>query len=277
MVVRQERKGWPSVVEAQLGYALSQVFPDLLGIVREDPLARRPTLVERLIAAHVLDRAVAARDYHRLGKFHEARWRREPPQPPGREKRSTFEASLVGPKARFFDELAREISRVPCEALYELGCGDGALLGHWAERLPKLRRLIGIDLNESQIEAARLRVANARVELIAASAVPWLFKNGLGRSVFITHGGVLAYLPPNDVLVLFDRIADRCLPSVVALMEPVLPTAEAVDRRPPIFGPELYINHDYPRLLADAGFRISHREQIEAEGHQIQFLIASIG
>jgi ubiquinone/menaquinone biosynthesis C-methylase UbiE len=60
--------------------------------------------------------------------------------------------------------------RVPIEAksVLDLGCGNGPLLAALLARRPALRRVVGVDACEAEIERARRRLPDPRIELYSA-------------------------------------------------------------------------------------------------------------
>jgi O-methyltransferase involved in polyketide biosynthesis len=118
--------------------------------------------------------------------------------------------------------LCSEIEAGPYDRLVEIGCGDGRALRYFAERLPSIKSFTGIDLNSSIIDRNRTRYANIpRLNFVEGDGAAWLAQHAAPGLVVVTYGGVLEYFSPDSVTQLFEGLAARASPVLVALVEPI--------------------------------------------------------
>lgn len=252
------------LVKAMLGTILAGLRPDI--VHRLDTGAAPRTRSERLVLAGLVARCRAAGDMARLMPQHLRYWQSE--------SAVLFHAAT---EARARDQFGRVHSYAPemlgelvrisrAQTLCEIGCGSAHALVQFGAALPQLRRLIGLDLSAEQTAINRARYADPRYAFVDGDACRWIPDHAEPGWVFLTYGGVLEYLSEAALGALLRDIAGRA-PTALMLIEPIATDydlAREAHSRP--YGDELSLSHNYPRLLAQAGFRELRREE-RMDGH----------
>lgn len=162
--------------------------------------------------------------------------------------------------------------------LYEVGCGDGRVLEHMAQRLPQLERLTGLDINEGIIQRNRTSFAgNSRLAFESADAQQWLLSQAQPGSILLTYGGVWEYFTQEEMRKIFSHFRTSAAPSLVALVEPLGmdfdPATEKVSRP---YGLECSFSHPHRHLLEEAGFEILFNQEVNLD-HRWQMIVARAG
>lgn len=168
-----------------------------------------------------------------------------------------YHAAIVTPVV----EAARSVD---AEKLVEIGCGRGDVLRHFAEAIPELESLTGIDLNPALLNRAAQITHDPRVHFVVGDATALIDSLVKPGTVVLTNGGVYEYWSQDDLRAHFRRLA--LLPRVVvALVEP-LGSDHNLDvetsSRP--YGVEASLSHNYRYLLETFGFDISYSKEIFA-------------
>ncbi|MBF9029164.1 methyltransferase domain-containing protein [Rhodobacterales bacterium HKCCE3408] len=183
---------------------------------------------------------------------------------------------LNGPQYEMVDWIKAAVDRAPPRRLVEVGCGDGRVVAHLAERFPSIEKLIGIDLNCGIIERNRRTFADKapRLQFVSGDAVEWLAANPLSGTLLLSNGGVLEYFAPDVLKRLFMDLADSGAASIAAI-EPFDPSHD-LGRDPAShpFGSELSFSHNYRALVEEAGFSVQRTREADFGGAHWMFLFA---
>lgn len=154
----------------------------------------------------------------------------------------------------------------------EIGCGDGRVLAHFAERLPALTRLTGLDLNPSIIARNRDTYAHdARMAFETAEASHWLSTHAEPGLIVAAYGGVLEYFQPITLTEMFRRLAE-VPPAAIALVEPLAADFDALHGLSRPHGIECSFSHPYQRLLNQAGYAIRYEQEARLEDRWIMLI-----
>jgi hypothetical protein len=233
----------------------------------------------RLVRDGLADQAMRAGDIARIGAFHSAFWAGEGATPYYAQTRERFEREFLPHADRLLQALTDELLHLPdVDTLCELGTGAGQALNYLGQHLPRLHRLIGVDLNADAIRQCRASWSDPRFEFHAGEAVDWVETHGRPHWIILTNGGVLEYLTSTRVSRLLNHIARTCHPAVVSVTEPVAPghdlTQNSASR---LFGSEHTFSHNYRRLLVSAGFAIHCEEERLLGDVRMVWLCAATG
>jgi len=136
-----------------------------------------------------------------------------------------------------------------------------------SQRFPQAEQLVGIDVDEKQIERNKQSFENPKLNFVTSGALEWIERHAEPNSLVVSNGGVLEYFLQDEVSTLFEAIR-RAGNTAIALIE-TLGTNHDLERDPSThpYGPELSFSHNYPRLLAAAGFEVVHQhERISESG-----------
>lgn len=187
-----------------------------------------------------------------------------------------FEDHFLGEHVCTLLELEKQLASGQYQQFLEIGCGHGRVSYYLAKRLAgKLNRFVALDLSPEQIRRNRVRYEGSPVEWVAGDAESWVAANAGPGSVFLTHNGVLEYFRRDDLRRMFALMAARCSPTLVSFSEPLgLDHDLDADPGSSTYGGENSFSHNYPHLLAEAGFEILHRSEYRSGSHRLLRLVA---
>lgn len=219
-------------------------------------------LVERMALAALIDRHQRAGTLESLSHLHRNFWAGDQAAGFYAATEDRFERVFLGQHRTVVEQLAKLVASGDFHTLCEVGCGGGQVLSHLQDQLPGLRRLVGLDLNASQIRLNQERYADQpRLEFVAGDAAEWIpAQIGPGWIVF-AYGGVFEYFTQAQLGRLLSVIAAQA-PASVGFVEPVAEDqALAADGPSQAFGTELSYSHPYLRLVEEAGFKVVCQEE----------------
>ena len=168
-------------------------------------------------------------------------------------------------------EAARSID---AERLVEIGCGRGDVLRHFAEAIPELESLTGIDLNPALLDRAAQITHDPRVDFVVGDATALIDSLVKPGTVVLTNGGVYEYWSQELLKTHFQRLSLHTR-AVVALVEPLGSDHnldDETDSRP--YGVEASLSHNYRYLLATSGFDITYAKEIFAGQQRWMMMVA---
>lgn len=142
--------------------------------------------------------------------------------------------------------------------LVEVGSGDGRVLEWFAERLPGITTLHGVDLNDREIRKCRENHRDStRLFFHTGDLLAWLRANPAPGTVLVTNGGVFEYLLEDELRTLFTELKSLCSPCLVAVTESIGDDHDLeTDKSSLPYGHEFAFSHNYPAILREAGFAI---------------------
>jgi SAM-dependent methyltransferase len=261
---------------AGAGALLGRLFPARRRALGRPDGARGDGLVDRLIQKHLVHQAIQTHDHAALSRQHQAYWRGAAAGYFFGNTRDRFERWFLGAHRPLVEALVTRASEPGIRHLYELGCGAGQALEHLAGRLPRLERLVGVDLNAAQIAENLARPRDPRVDYASGPALEWVLAHAQPGCVLFSNGGVLEYFSPEEVARLYAHAATLA-PCLVALVEPIAPGFEPRAAASVVFGAEQSFSHPHPRLLEAAGFVLRLEAVAELEGHRLLMALAERG
>jgi len=242
------------------GGLLANIFPSRAAEVEAGKRVNSKTLLDRFIRNGIRAKALRAGDHRKLRDMLRQYWSVD-----GTAFADCyghrFEKEFLAHDAGLFDEVENIASSLPLHRVYEIGCGNGRVLEFIAQRLPQVERLVGIDIDASQIERNATQFEGTNLSFVAGGALEWLRENAEPQSLVVSNGGVLEYFLEEEVATLFEA-ARKPGNTAIALIE-TLATNHDLDQNPATcpYGPELSFSHNYPRLLREAGFEIEHHSE----------------
>lgn len=188
-----------------------------------------------------------------------------------------FDSWFLGPHYPLVEALAGVVAANPnFDRLVEVGCGDGRALAHLAERLPRLRELVGLDLNARIIEQnVRVHGDRPRLRFVQADARRWLAEETHDGTILFSYGGVLEYVSEPEVAAIFARLG-RHRDTAVALVEPLDARHDLTsDTASHNHGIERSFSHNHRALLMSAGFTIRFAEELTVDGFRWTMILAA--
>ncbi len=259
--------GVKTAVRQAVGAAAVKVFSNTAQTIRSGE--RAPSgFVEKLISENLIKAASAAGDYEALRGQLAGFWQGESGDTFYDTFRHRFESSFLGPHYPLVQALAAMVSdsSADYQRVVEIGCGDGRVLEHLAEKLKEnIPNYVGLDINEQIIAENRKRYSDERLSFEACDVGDWFGKNAAEGTVLMSYGGVMEYLLDTELTTLFNQLRESG-PAIVALVEPLYgdydPSVETVSRS---MGMECSFSHNHRHLLEEAGFTVSFYELISEE------------
>lgn len=180
-----------------------------------------------------------------------------------------FEREFLEHNVVLIDALEGAIKGRLVERLYEIGCGHGHVLEYLSKRIAGVEEFCGIDISEEQILKNQSNYDNAKLSFKAADAVEWIPRHAKPRSIFLTNGGVFEYFLQEELELIFNHIAQNLAPAIVGVIETIgVDHNLEIEKETLIYGREMAFSHNYPHLLEQAGFEVTHHsEQAGSQTH----------
>lgn len=186
-----------------------------------------------------------------------------------------FESLFLAHHQAFVAPFLQAVEAAGCRQLLEMGCGTGEIVTHFASRLPKLERAIGIDLNEGLIEECRERWSGTGVHFLSGDGASTVRAIAQGPMAFLSYGGVLEYFLEEDLVSLLRWLSQNIRPCVFGCVEPIddaLLLDHPTHSIP--YGSELSFSHHYPDLLQRAGFELCFVQDCRAGDQRFLMVVA---
>lgn len=204
-------------VKAAAGRLLAAINPQLAARIYQQPFTQNLSYHERLLRNARQHQAIGERDHETLHQFLIDYWS----SPFSQEFFTTFGHRFEELFLRFHSEIAtqlrEQLASLPEHQevkLVEVGCGDGKVLQHLAENIPRINHLTGLDLSKEEIAECKKRYpASSRIEFTAEDIFDWLQANSDTALVLFTNGGVLEYFTRAQITRLFSLVKDRTQPT----------------------------------------------------------------
>jgi SAM-dependent methyltransferase len=264
-------------VTTRLGPALLALMPKRAAAFKAGQLPAELTLVDQILIVGLVREHQRHGRLHELTALHDWFWANAPAVQFHEFAETRFEGWFLGhhvaivPALR--EALAADTTRF--DALCEIGCGCGRALQYLSQAFADVPRMIGIDLSGAQAARNRTRYAGERMEFEAGDAVQWIAEHARPRWIYFSYGGVLEFFARQRVLELYEMLASRLAPAMVALVEP-LSDDHDLAREPgsKVFGAENTFSHNHPELLRQAGFRVLSQFEQRVDNQRWLLLVA---
>lgn len=260
-------------LKAIAGSFLTRLRPALSAAVDEKPFDPGWSAAGKLIRnAHLAD-AVQRGDHRKLRRYFTDYWSSGTSVEFYEGFAYRFEDLFLRHHALIADRIAGALPNLgdgPVR-LVEVGSGDGKVLEWFAEKLPGLASLHGVDLNEPEIRKCRERHReSASLFFHSGDLLDWLRAHPAPGTVLVTNGGVFEYLLEEELRALFGELRELCSPCLVAVTESVGDDHDFDRETSSIpYGKELAFSHNYPALLRDAGFSLTwERDRLTEPGEE---------
>lgn len=144
--------------------------------------------------------------------------------------------------------------------LCEIGTGNGLFLQYLShlDSLNALPHLVGLDLNDEQIEENRKMAAGSRVSFLRMEVRDWIDEEPRDGTIFLTHE-TLHNFTPAELERLLDSIR-RIGRAAIILSEPIDVRLPADARSKPRGGIGISFSHNYARYLREHAYTIVSEE-----------------
>ena len=245
---------------AALGGCLTKCLSERAHSVEYGERIGSTRVLDRLIRQWIRAQAVRHGDHKRLRDLHRRHWISQG-NSFGDGYAHRFTEQFLLHDSVVMGAIGELSEKSEIEHVVELGCGNGLVLQHLAERMPHLTSLTGIDIDARRIAANQAVCKNARVQFESADLCDWFRMNAGPNRLILTNGGVLEYLLNEELRRLFELAADH-RPIFIALIETIGADHDlAHDTESHFYGRELSFSHNYPDLLRKSGFSIHHQSE----------------
>ena len=281
----QPASAWKRWLKVCVGKLLALVLPSRMRLLRAGqwPSARLSKLDKQLIAV-LVDEHERSGTLGALSGLHQSLWRADQAVSVHAQAEARFQTWWVGRHSAVIAPLReamteRAAAGAPVQTLCEIGCGSGSVLADIVQRLPELDALIGLDLNQKQTEANRLRFRDQpRLRFETADATRWIASDAQPGWAYLVNGGVLEYFSEAMLQDLFITIARDKAPALFMLVEPIAldyDLERETASRPYNF--ERSLGHNYPYWLRRCGWRVRWQKRQEVGGNCWLLLVAETG
>lgn len=195
------------------------------------------------------------------------------------ETENTFNTDFLPNCTFILDILKNELENQSEEfdTIVEIGTGNGDVLNYLSSRFPQIKRFVGIDLSEDQIEINNKNFSdNKKLEFVSADAYDWVKEHGHSNIIFISSRGVLEYFLEQRLQEFLIEI-NLLGKSFFIAIEPNGADHD-FEKNPgtQLYGNEPSFSHNYPKLFKNAGFSLWHFSQKTwFEGGNLQTFIGA--
>lgn len=208
----------------------------------------------------LLKRAEKEQDYNMLSEFHEAYWKRQG-DTYFSETDDSFEKSFLPECTFLFDLLDLKLSteKHNFNTIVEIGCGNGKVLNYLSTKFPNIERLVGIDLNQKQVELNRHTYTNnEKLEFVTSDAFDWTKNNATEDMIFVTSRGVLEYFTEPKLQEFLHQLNALGNTTLVAIEPNGIHHNLKTNTASEPYGYERSFSHNYEFLFKTAGFHLWH-------------------
>jgi hypothetical protein len=162
------------------------------------------------------------------------------------------------------------------QTVCEFGVGDGRWLNHLSQQWVDVKKFIGIDISESQIEENCKTYRH--LTFIQSGLLEWAETSATENTLYHTCGGVLEYLSEESVSRLFQILRQRAKGSMIFFIEPLYGNYDLTkDTASRIIGSEHSYTHNYVHLLRSAGIEVISHEERKVMGFRNLIVLAYNG
>ncbi|MBL8956273.1 MAG: class I SAM-dependent methyltransferase [Myxococcaceae bacterium] len=232
------------------------------------------TLWHRVLLAATVDRAEKKGDLAALEPLHRWLWTGKQAEVFHRTARDRFTKWWLPHHSKIVEPLREVLEKNGIKTLVEVGAGNGLVLADLAKRLPKVEKLIGLDLSEAQMQANARETTDPRFQFVGGDAGAWLPQHAGNGWAVVTNAGVFEYFPQERLQELFGFLATK-RPACISLIEPLAEHFDPEVARPSVpYNFERSFSHPYVAMLQKAGFKIQWRQEQHIDGVRWIMMVA---
>lgn len=264
-----------NTVKLAIGTVAEQLFPRLASEIRLGKHTGRNIKLKQWIIFAQTERAYRYGDIRATEHALKSFWRADVSNTFYDNSAEQFSKWFLGPHREILDKLVELSGQRSLRQFVEIGCGDGRVLAHCADRMPSIPAFVGIDINASIIKRDKIDYSDRQqLQFVAADAKEWLAMHTTPGTVVFTFGGVMEYFSAEALSDIFNLLAAH-VGCAVALVEPVDPMHNLdTDPGSHLFGLEHSFSHNHAALLRAAGFSIRFQKEISLSGIRWMMLLA---
>lgn len=267
MIIKDKIKGI-------IGSALIKFMPREVNSIKQGSFSlseKEKNVFSRLIRFRLAQRAIEKNDYETLSTYHKNFWSGKNAKSFHDNTTERFNAVFLKYNIDVIEVLEKLLKKErSIDTLCEIGTGSGQVLLYLSNRLPGIKRFVGIDLCKEKVEELNKVNQDARIEFICQNALSWIKEQGTKNTIFLTNMGVLEYFTQNEVEDLVGHIAAQLHPSFFVAIEPVAVEHDLKrEHKSQCFGGEYSFSHNYPYLFETSGFSIKFLNEIDIFPYRI--------
>lgn len=269
--------GLKSRIQITLGRIAARLAPHLLREMEAGEQTGSNIRLKRWIAMAQTQAALAGGSSATISQTLMNNWRSESANSYYDQYTARFEKWFLGPHQAVVDEMVKLNAETPLRLMVEVGCGDGRVLDHCAERMPDIPDCVGVDINPAIIARNQeVYAEKPRLRFVAENAERWLAQNTGPGTLLFTYGGVLEYFSRESLEGIFRDMAGKP-GSAVALVEPVAPDHDLEQGSQSFnFGQEHSFSHNYAALLTEAGLELRYQSETQLGGARWVMMLAQV-
>lgn len=222
------------------------------------------SILERLMRYALVQKLDKIEDHDTIAELNRKFWADNSATELFSETEDTFQTDFLPNCTFIFDILKDELSNQSeqYDNIVEIGTGNGDVLKYLNIEFPQIKRLVGIDLSQHQIELNTKKFEkDHKLEFVAADAFDWVKEQGQKNTIFVSSRGVLEYFLEQrlqDFLIEINQLGK----TIFVAIEPN-GADHNFETHPntQLYGSEPSFSHNYPKLFKNAGFSLWHFSQ----------------
>jgi precorrin-6B methylase 2 len=180
------------------------------------------------------------------------------------ETDDTFKTDFLPNCTFIFDILKTQLSNQsdPFDTIVEIGTGSGEVLKYLSIEFPQIKRLVGIDLSQHQVDINNEKFKNdKKLEFVASDAYDWIKKYGQSNTIFVSSRGVLEYFLEQRLQDFLKEVNQLGKIIFVAIEPNASDQNFETQHNTKLYGNEPSFSHNYPKLFKNADFNLWHFSQ----------------
>ncbi len=221
-------------------------------------------IFERLMRYSLVQKLEKIDDHNTIAEQNRNFWSNNKASELFMETEDTFNTDFLPNCTFIFDLLKNELSKgsQKFNTLVEIGTGNGDVLNYLSLEFPDIKRMVGIDLSDYQIELNKEKFKrNKRLEFVAADAFDWVKTHGHSNTVFVSSRGVLEYFLEHRLQEFLNEINQLGYTYFIAIEPNGADHDFETQLHTQLYGNEPSFSHNYPNLFKNAGFKLWHFSQ----------------
>ncbi len=263
-------------VKELLGKVIAIASPKRARTLYLNPASSPAKVSDRMIMSFLKRRAVNSSQSEFFERLHKDFWRGAAGSNFSDMCDRRFESLFLAKQGEDIEALARLWQHSPVRNIVEFGTGSGRVLNYLTRCLPDVGSVIGVDINQEQVDKNRQSDNfDERIEFACAEGAEWLESNGKPNSLFVTNGGVLGYIRREKLDRMLSHISNNLGPSMFLAIEPIAADHNWQRQKQSLpFGKELSFSHNYNDLFESNGFVVCHQRVTDFESWRMVATIA---
>ncbi|MFT5701026.1 MAG: SAM-dependent methyltransferase [Desulforhopalus sp.] len=234
------------------------------------------SIIDRMIVFRMVQDKLTKNDFNALSTYHFNFWSSNNATSFHNNTTDRFKSIFLKHNTDVIDAMENILRHEKSiDTLCEIGTGSGQVLFYLSNRLPGIKKFIGLDLSKNQINKLNISNTEPKIDFICENALSWIKNYGSKNTIFLTNMGVFEYFTQNDIEILLEHISTNLAPCIIVIIEPLAPDHDLkLQTTSKCFGGEYSFSHNYPYMFNNAGFNITYLKEKNIQSHRIIKLCA---